>query len=118
VESLKDSSSSIGGIVRSIRKLADQSKILAINAAIEAAKAGRAGNAFGAVAVEVGSLAARTADSTGDVGEKVSRIERSIQQAVAAAGLDLDAAGARREGLSIRGIGDKVRSIAAVAQQQ
>lgn len=117
VQSLKASSSSIGGIVHAIKKLADQSKILAINAAIEAAKAGRAGNAFGAVAVEVGSLAARTADSTGDVSEKVSHIERSIQQAIVAAGLDLDATGARRDGLSIRGIGDKVRSIASVAQQ-
>ncbi len=125
ISSLKLSSASIGSIVHLIRKLADQSKILALNAAIEAAKAGRAGNAFGAVAAEVESLAVRTSSATSDVGEKVAHIEASIAQAVATAGLGdapvrsegavEDAAG--RNLIGVRGIGDKVLSIAAVAEQ-
>lgn len=119
IESLKDSSASVGGIVQSIKRLADQSKILAINASIEAANAGAMGRAFGAVATEVESLAVRTSTATSDVSAKVGSIESSIQKAVTAAGLgSCEASGdADLGGLSIRGIGEKVEAIASVARQ-
>lgn len=120
INSLKLDSDKVGGIVGSIRKLADQSKILAVNASIEAANAGAMGRAFGAVAVEVESLAGRTAKATDDVSGKISMIEKSIQRAVTAAGLENESKrkfGEADERQSIRGIGTKVDSIATVARQ-
>lgn len=117
--SLRQSSASIGGIVDLIRRLADQSKILAVNAAIEATHAGTAGLAFGVVATEVERLARQTSGATADVGVKVSVIEASIARAIATAGLDVDStsAEAKRGSLSVRGVGDRMLNIAEVAEQ-
>lgn len=85
VEDLSQKSSSIGGIVESIRSIAQQTNLLALNAAIEAARAGEAGKGFAVVADEINSLSAESSEATGkiddilqDVIEKVNDTEKVI----------------------------------------
>lgn len=67
VAELSQKSSSIGGIIESIRNIAQQTNLLALNAAIEAARAGDAGRGFAVVADEINSLSAESSNSTGKI---------------------------------------------------
>ena len=85
VADLSQKSSSIGGIVESIRSIAQQTNLLALNAAIEAARAGDAGKGFAVVADEINSLSAESSDATGkiddilqDIIEKVNDTDKII----------------------------------------
>lgn len=69
VEDLSKKSSSIGGIVESIRAIAQQTNLLALNAAIEAARAGEAGKGFAVVADEINALSAESTSATGKIDE-------------------------------------------------
>lgn len=129
MKSLGQSSEMIGEIVEVIDEIADQTNLLALNAAIEAARAGEHGRGFAVVADEVRKLAERSQKATKEIGRLISSIQKGIQEGVVAmeAGrhdaeegsrIAVDAGQALQEILDVvKATNSQIRNISSAAEQ-
>ncbi|WP_078119952.1 methyl-accepting chemotaxis protein [Thiosocius teredinicola] len=87
IASLKNDTVDIGAVLEAIRGISEQTNLLALNAAIEAARAGEQGRGFAVVADEVRTLASRTQQSTSDIQRMIESLQNRANEAVAAMSL-------------------------------
>ena len=82
IEGLDNAARRIGDVVTLISEIAEQTNLLALNATIEAARAGEAGKGFAVVASEVKNLATQTAKATQDIGDQIGEMQRATAEVV------------------------------------
>jgi methyl-accepting chemotaxis protein len=109
INELSQAAGRIGDVVKLITAIAEQTNLLALNATIEAARAGEAGRGFAVVASEVKALASQTAKATEEIGTQIAGMQAATQDSVAAI---------QEIGSTIRRIADIASTIATTVEQQ
>lgn len=130
LQALEQDSQNINTILNTIRSIAEQTNLLALNAAIEAARAGEQGRGFAVVADEVRALAKKASDSTGEIDSLLGGLARRTQEVTRQMQSSLEMSDATVEGIrmasesfeKIRGSVDQIRDqttqIATAAEEQ
>lgn len=122
IANLHAESEQIGTVLGVIKNIADQTNLLALNAAIEAARAGEQGRGFAVVADEVRTLASRTQSSTQEIQNMISRLRAGVDSAVSAIGasgaeVNKGVAHVRTANDALNAIGEQVHRIAQTNRQ-
>jgi methyl-accepting chemotaxis protein len=109
INQLSQAAGRIGDVVKLITAIAEQTNLLALNATIEAARAGEAGRGFAVVASEVKALAAQTGKATEEIGTQIAGMQSATQESVAAI---------KEIGSTISRIAEIASTIAAAVEEQ
>ena len=110
IDRLNQRTNEVGHVLEVISNIAEQTNLLALNAAIEAARAGEAGRGFAVVADEIRTLAIRTHDSTDEIKKTIEQLQSDAHEAVAA--MDASSGVADSRAQQIQDVADTLKNIA------